>query len=53
MSFVVHNNDVLFPTNSTNNTVVSDVISAIVVGVANVDNLTEPVVIEFTVSAMH
>ncbi|XP_072050044.1 uncharacterized protein [Amphiura filiformis] len=50
VSFVVHNSDLLFPTNSTNQTVISDVISAIVVGVGNVQNLSEPVIIEFTVS---
>ena len=52
VSFVVHNSDVLFPTNSTNQTLGSDVISAIVPGVANVRDLSEPVVLEFTVSAL-
>ena len=50
VGFVVHNSDILFPTNSTNQTVGSDIISAIVTGVENVMNLPEPVVLEFTVS---
>ena len=48
-SFVVYNSDVLFPTNSTNQALGSDVISAIVTGVENVKNLSEPVVLGFTV----
>ena len=47
---MVHNSDVLFPTNSTNQTVGSDIVSAIVTGVENVKNLPQPVVLEFVVS---
>ena len=47
---MVHNSDVLFPTNSTNQTVGSDIISAIVTGTETVKNLPEPVVLEFAVS---
>ena len=47
---MVHNSDVLFPTNSSNQTVGSDIVSAIVTGVENVKNLPEPVVLEFSVS---
>ena len=50
VSFVVYNSDVLFPTHSTNQRVGSDIVSAIVTGVENVRNLSEPVVLEFTVS---
>ena len=49
---MVHNSDVLFPSNSTNQTVGSDIISAIVTGVENVKNLAEPVVLEFSVSVV-
>ena len=47
---MVHSSDVLFPTSSTNQTVGSDIVSAIVTGVENVKNLSEPVVLEFSVS---
>ena len=50
VSFVVHNSDVLFPTHSTNQALGSDVISAIVTGVESVRNLSNPVLVEFTVS---
>ncbi len=49
---MVHNSDTLFPSNRTNKTVSGDIIAAIVTGTKNIDNLTEPVVLKFTVSTL-
>ena len=50
VSFFVQNSDTLFPTNSSNQAVGGDIISAIVVGITRVRDLPEPVILEFTVS---
>ena len=50
VSIVVHNSDALFPTNLTNQTVSGDIVTAIVTGIGDVSNLSEPIAMEFTVS---
>ena len=50
VSIVVHNSDTLFPTNLTNQTVSGDIITAIVTGIGDVSDLSEPIAMEFTVS---
>ena len=54
MSFVVHRTDKLFPSKSTNTTrlVGGDIISATVTGTEDLTNLSDPVVLEFTVSTL-
>ena len=52
VSIVVHNSDALFPTNLTNQTVSGDIVTAIVTGIGDVSNLSEPIVMEFTVSIL-
>ena len=50
VGFTVHNSATLFPSSSDNGVVASDIVAANIAGVNNLNNLQDPVMIEFVVS---
>ena len=49
VGFTVHNSATLFPSSSDNGVVASDIVAANIAGITNLNNLPDPVMIEFVV----